>query len=93
MNKKNKYWIMHWWYIYYLLDELLHNYAILYIWENLTSSSNIYYHNPIIEDNLELYDKNIKILSQTNSTIVLEVIIFKENINYVTWIYTFIRKK
>lgn len=93
MEIKNKYGYMHWWYIFYLLDDFLHNYAINYIDENLTASSNIYYHLPINEDSLDLYDKNINILSKTKNTITLQVIVSKLWENYISWIFTFVRKK
>jgi len=93
MNKKNKYWLLHWWYIFYLLDDLLHNFALDYIDDNLTASSNIYYHLPILDESLDSFDKNIIILSHTKNTIILQIIVSKENLNYITWVFTFIRKK
>lgn len=91
MNKKNWYWYLHWWYIFYLLDEKSHEYAYEVLWDCLTSNSNIYYLRPILDDNYIEFDINI--ILKTKSSVILESKIIIDNQIYVSSNFTFIKKR
>ena len=90
---KNRYWMIHWWEIFKTLDELCLNLAIEKIWHSLTSNANINYFHPIY--NLEDFEISLKILNQTNSTIIIEAKINsnKENKIFVSSTFTFVKCK
>ena len=88
----NKYWYIHGWYTFYLLDKSSHEFAINKIWECLTASVNIYYHEPILPSDIENIKITHKTINQTKKTILIQSQIqIKKNI-VATAMLTFIKK-
>ena len=89
----NKYWFIHWGYLFYLLDQTTHEFAIKRIWECLTWNVNIYYHQPVLPSD----EKNIKIkheeIFRTHSTILIQTKLHIKEKIHVTAIFTFIKIK
>jgi len=87
----NKYWYVHGWYTFYLLDSSTHRFAIDYIWECVTWNVNIYYHLPILPADLNNIKIKQKIIHKTNSTLLIESQILIEKQPHVTAFFTFIK--
>ena len=68
----NKYWYIHGWYTFYLLDKSSHEFAINKIWECLTASVTIYYHEPILPSDIENIKITHKTINQTKKTILIQ---------------------
>ena len=93
MNEINWYWFMHWWFIFYNLDQKSHDKAFMHLWDCLTSNANIYYHKPILNSEILNIDYKIDFISKTRSSSIIESKIYILNELYVTWIFTFVKIK
>lgn len=89
----NKYWYIHWWYLFYLLDKSSHEFAVDKIWECLTANVNIYYHDVVLPSDVE----NIKIkheeIYKTKSSVLIESRLYVKNKLHTTATFTFIKIK
>jgi len=91
MKKINKYWYVHWWYSFWILDDKLHNFACNYLGECLTSNASIFYHKPISPEIVSDLEFNISLLSKTSSSVTVEGFISYKGEKYVTSIFTFVK--
>ena len=91
--QKNKYDFIHWGYTFTILADKAHETAIKEIWECLTSNANIYYHRPMLPENIEKISYKQNILTKTKSSIIVEMQITKDNLSYITAIFTFVKFK
>ena len=89
----NKYWYLHWGYIFYLMDKKTHEFAIKKIWECLTWNVNIYYHKPILPSDVEELKFSFEEIFKTKSTILIQTKVFVKNDLHVTAMFTFIKIK
>jgi len=89
----NKYGFIHWGYLFYLLDQATHEFAVKKIWECLTWNVNIYYHQPVLPSDIENIKINHEEIFKTTSTILIQSKLFIKDKLYVTAIFTFIKIK
>lgn len=93
MEKTNKYWFIHWGCSFFSLDTKTHDLAVEEIWESMTSNASIYYHKPINPEDRESLEYDLKIISKTRSSIIIQWQINKNDESYVTGMFTFIKIK
>lgn len=93
MNKINKYWYIHWGCSFFNLDAKTHDLAEETIWECLTSNASIYYHKPILPEDVDLVKYDLKIINKTRSSVIIQWQIIKDNESLVTWMFTFVKIK
>ena len=89
----NKYWFVHWWYIFYLMDKNTHDLAVKKIWECLTWNVNIYYHKPILPTDIEHATFSYEEIFKTEKTILIQTRLFIKDNLHVTALFTFIKIK
>jgi len=89
----NKYWFIHWWYLFYLLDETTHKFAANKIWECLTWNVNIYYHKPVLPSDVENIKIKHKEIFKTNNTILIQSELLVKDKLHISAMFTFIKIK
>ncbi len=89
----NKYWYIHWWYLFYLLDDSSHKFAINKIWDCLTWNATIYYNKPICKEDLDKIEIKHEEIFRTNKTIIIQSKLLVDKKLYIASTFTFIKLK
>lgn len=93
MERTNKYWYIHWGCSFFHLDTKTHDLAVEEIWECMTSNASIYYHKPLSKEEKDDLDFELKVVSKTKSTVLIQAQILKKWKECVTWMFTFVKIK
>ena len=93
MERTNKYWYIHWWCSFFHLDTKTHDLAVEEIWECMTSNASIFYHKPISMEEKKDISFDLKVISKSKSTILIQWQIFKKWEECVTGMFTFVKIK
>ena len=93
MKEINKYWYIHGWCSFFKLDEKTHDLAIQEIWEWMTSNASIYYHKPLSTTDKENIKFDLKVISKSRSSVLIQWQISKKWEEFVTWMFTFVKIK
>lgn len=93
MITKNIYGYLHGGSSFSILDTLAGQKARECIGDSMTSSAHISFFRPILMEEIDLFQKEIHILSQSTSTITLQWYLKKNDEVYVSATFTFVKLK
>lgn len=93
VEKTNKYWFIHGWFSFYILDTRAHNLAVKSIWESMTSHAAIYYHKTITVEDMDTIIYDVSVVSKTTSSVSIVWKILRGDEVCITCFFTFIKIK